>query len=537
MNQTGSRNIELLAIIAGLIFSYSLFFYAGSNPHLQLKEIPFTNKEQLNSHILSSGFYEDDQLIIKKAHEKYAVIINENYPGRLKLISPQSVISDAASQSDLDLMFISTSPIWRPPLMVFQNGVSVRVFDKENRKAYHRTYFNFKKEGILPVMAITVDDQELFDPVTGILVQGIRPEKIKLRDKWWDYPGNYQQRGSESEVPCYFEFFDAAGKLNFSAFAGFRIQGNATRAFPQKSIRLSAGKKYGNKSFEYPFFGNDVKHPSLVLRNGGNDWGRTFFSDALMQFLVSDLDLCTQKSQPVIAYLNGEYWGLYYLRERIDETYLAQKFKVPKKKILLVETDELKNGNEEEFGYFKDLLSKAEKADPASGFQMLELEMDMDNFMHYLITEIYFANLDWPFNNTKLYKLPEKKWKWIVYDLDYGYGYTGMPGAANTDLFAVLKKNRNMIGRIYNICMKNSAFRKQFAQRFKSVMKNQLNEKRQMIYIDKFASEIENEIPLQTLRWRKPASKNEWQQHVNVLRDFASARKQVIELQLKKYFQ
>ena len=61
------------------------------------------------------------------------------------------------------------------------------------------------------------------------------------------------------------------------------------------------------------------------MRSSGQDSKHTGFRDVLVNSLVQDLDVDKQSYQPVVVYVNGEYWGLYHLREKINEEFLARK--------------------------------------------------------------------------------------------------------------------------------------------------------------------------------------------------------------------
>src|SRR5699024_1545438 len=127
------------------------------------------------------------------------------------------------------------------------------------------------------------------------------------------------------------------GKLELSQNAGLRIHGGTSRGASQKSLRLYAKSEYDNEdSFNYEFF-NDLKTKNsnqnmtsfkrLLLRNSGNDRTQTMFNDGLIQNLISTLNTVdTQAYQPSIVFINGEYYGIQNIRERMDEYYLADHY-------------------------------------------------------------------------------------------------------------------------------------------------------------------------------------------------------------------
>ncbi|MBK7712060.1 MAG: CotH kinase family protein [Bacteroidales bacterium] len=83
---------------------------------------------------------------------------------------------------------------------------------------------------------------------------------------------------------------------------------------------------YGKGSFQYKVFKDKPikKFEALVLRNAGNDWSGAIMRDGLTSTLVRDMDMDRQAFQPAIIYINGEYWGIQNIREKVNSDYLAK---------------------------------------------------------------------------------------------------------------------------------------------------------------------------------------------------------------------
>ena len=121
---------------------------------------------------------------------------------------------------------------------------------------------------------------------------------------------------SRKEFACHVEIYETNGQKVQEGGAGFRIFGGYSRVFPQKSIVLVARKKYGKKFFKHKIFNqyDRKKFKYLVLRNGGSDCLGAHFRDELMTELTTGWDIEKQAYRPASLYLNGQYWGLYYIR-------------------------------------------------------------------------------------------------------------------------------------------------------------------------------------------------------------------------------
>lgn len=73
------------------------------------------------------------------------------------------------------------------------------------------------------------------------------------------------------------------------------------------------------------------------MRNSGNDFQYTHMRDALMQMLVKDLDIDYLEYRPATTFINGQYWGIYNIRERISEHYIANRHGVDPDNIDMLE--------------------------------------------------------------------------------------------------------------------------------------------------------------------------------------------------------
>ena len=213
-------------------------------------------------------------------------------------------------------------------------AVAIRDDGSRSNVVTH-SYFvdpDIKSRYTLPVISVVTDYDNLFDPSTGIY-----------------YGSNAEKSGKEWERPAHIEFFEPGGKLGFSQNIGLRIHGNYTRKFPQKSFRLYADGDNGDLGeFSYEIFpgltkkGNGKKMKTferLILRQSGNDWSSAYMRDEMMQSLVSHLNILdTQAVRPAVLFLNGEYWGVYYIRERFDKEYLSEHYNLDDDRIAIIET-------------------------------------------------------------------------------------------------------------------------------------------------------------------------------------------------------
>jgi len=186
----------------------------------------------------------------------------------------------------------------------------------------------------LPVISLISDPENLWDDYTGIYVDGLNGITGYCNSD----PKNYNR---DWERPVTFEYFDREHLLAVHIDAGMKIFGGCSRAQALKSLNIKTDKIYGSNSFSYAFFREkpemeDIR--KIVLRNSGNDFGSTMMRDPMMQALVKeDLGIEGQAYEPAVIYINGAYWGIGNIREKIDGSYIESNYGIPEEEIDMVE--------------------------------------------------------------------------------------------------------------------------------------------------------------------------------------------------------
>lgn len=249
------------------------------------------------------------------------------------------------------------------------------------------------------VFSLVTDPDNLFSSETGIYVRGALYDDameagLIYNGLPWTYLTeytNYYLEGAEAERPVYIQFFDASQEETLAQDCGIRIRGNESRHFPQKSFSLYARSRYGSSSFSPVFFDTGISYPNLIL-NSGRQLKKIFFFS-----LVEDRDTAIQQYTPCQVFLNGEYWGMYYLMEKYSSEYLAGHYDVaPDNTLLVKDTRYVENGSPQDIARYKELrtfLAEQNLADP-DVYQELLTKMDMQSFIDWMCTNIYIANTD-----------------------------------------------------------------------------------------------------------------------------------------------
>lgn len=309
------------------------------------------------------------------------------------------------------------------------------------------------------VFCITVEPQFLWDYDTGIFTPGrIQDEYLAANPDAkidWSTPGNYSMRGKKSERAMYFEVFSPDGTCVISQNAGMRTYGGASRTQTQKSVKLFARKSYdeNNKNFKYSFFPDLInvegdiedKFDKLVVRNCGNDLGFAFIRDELNQRLGKLAGFPdTEAVTPCCMYINGKYYGFYWLHENYCNKYFKTHYGDYTGEFYIVEGTEVEKVGDEEteeaeqkaiddYNTIYEKYSQADLLDEKT-YQELCSVIDIENYLSYYAINLYIDNTDWPHNNYKAYRYYasddvytegtafDGKWRYLLHDMDYSMG-------------------------------------------------------------------------------------------------------------------
>ncbi len=397
----------------------------------------------------------------------------------------------------------------------------------------------------LPVLSLNTDEDTLFDHFHGIYNAGIDFEEWRASSGGGangSSPANYQRRGSNAEHPVHLEIFDPVQGRAFSQNLGYRISGGWSRAHPQKSIRLYAKNDYDSDNWvHYPLIPGLTDHNGaplesfrrFVLRNSGNDYGQTRFRDAFIQRLSAPLGFDTQGWQPVIHFINGEYWGHINIRERIDRFYIGTRHGIDPDHIAILTNDaQISDGRVSDREHFLALRSYIQNNSMTNPTHYAEVgtRMDIRNFLLYNVAQIYANNQDWPHNNTECWRSREPgasptsdgRWRWIMYDTDFGFGHVGDHNA-NTLNHALNGSDwsRIMLVRLLN----NQGFRNTFINAFADHMATTFRPARATELAHEMRGILAPYMAEHRQRWRDSGGESH---HTNAIVSFAQNRPAVM---------
>ncbi|MCR4889378.1 MAG: CotH kinase family protein [Ruminococcus sp.] len=430
---------------------------------------------------------------------------------------------------------------------VDQSGVSSEVVTK--------TYFVGKTASgyykDMKVVSLVTDPDNLFDYEKGIYVTGKiydekngkttnpqqpgqpgQPEQPGNPGGWnipgfgdwggggwggWDFvdPGkaeaNYTQKGKEWERPANFEMFEN-GESVVKQNVGIRIKGAYSRSAVQKSFTVYARKDYGSPVLKYDFFEGTARKASnnkkvkefenIVIRNGGNDVGNFYFRDTVNQQLIADRDMSVQGMSECILFIDGEFWGIYQLTEKVNDDYINTHYGIKKSDVAIVKNDELEEGSEQDLQDWQNLIKGV--ANGSISYEQFAEKVDMQSYMDYFAAQIYWCNSDWPQNNTAVWRsnavdetnpYSDGKWRMFLFDTESGQGlYGSQNNAANADCFQRIRMNSDDFSKSFIKLLSNEKFSKEFARTFMDIANYNFDTTKTTALADKYKTNYEQQI-------------------------------------------
>ncbi|MBR6689841.1 MAG: CotH kinase family protein [Bacilli bacterium] len=340
---------------------------------------------------------------------------------------------------------------------------------------------------------------------------------------------------TELEVSAHAELYED-GK-SFSIPCGFKLFGGSTRGLPKKSFALKFKKKYGEANLNYQVFENRdySKFNSLILRSGSQDQESAFFRDILMTSLVDGkTNLKVQAYKSVILYINGNYWGVYNIREQVDDDFIANNFNVSKEGSNIVRIDnDITTGDGKKYFDLINYLSTHDMSKD-SNYEYVKSQINIESYVDFWIAENWVTNND--IVNTRFYYHPDiddGKINMIFYDLDFAmwnhylnyFNFSVQPEGMSRLQVSTLMMRKLIV---------NEEFKKTFLNRLSYQLENVWGEERVLERIDEIYNDLKPEMERNQKRWGM--TYQTWEDNVETLRKYTRLREDYIKKQTKSFF-
>ncbi|MFT4660627.1 MAG: hypothetical protein ACI8XB_000895 [Patiriisocius sp.] len=405
--------------------------------------------------------------------------------------------------------------------------ISARAFSNDNllpSAIVDRTYIFGQDNHDLPVFSIKTDSINLWGFNEGIYVSGPNPDN------------NYPFYGSNFWEPwskyARIEYFNGDKVKLAEEHLDLEIHGGWSRAEPQKSFRLDFKSSYTGR-LEVPLFSQKPEitdFNNLNLRNGGQHLDSDKIQDGLISRMVNQTHIDNMAFQSCIVYLNGVYWGVYGIREKIDEHYVESNHGFPSNEVDLLNPNGVLAGTDEHIieSY---LAIIAEPATSDEFYGLADSRFDLKNYMDYFIVETFIQNTDWMgiawgLNNIKMWhpQTDNGKWRYVLYDTDGGMSSFG--SSVNENYLAQARNPSvpSFHSEILDKFLDNEKIKCEFSSRYADLMNTIFQVDSVQAHIDDIVDDMAGAMPNHISRWGVPNSVFEWEFWTNTKSEFVEDR-------------
>jgi hypothetical protein len=362
--------------------------------------------------------------------------------------------------------------------------------------------FLFSEDFELPIVLLTIDSADLYG-TSGLFV-------------------NYNWE-TDWKKPCVVEYFDKNGIKQFESRSSVKPDGGAggSRTYPQHSVTIEpANSIFGEgEPIHYPIIPRKPyiqDYYALYLRNGSMYWNHYPQKDATFARMMDKTNVNSQAYTPAVVFLNGQYFGIYELREKANEGYFENNYGNHLDSLDLLsisyfygQTLRTVKGSDSSFYSMKNLITSSNPLS-TSYFVDCHKKLDLYNFSDYIIGENWFANTDWIFNNMKMARTRtyDNKWRFFLQDLEYGLGY-GTDYTHNMfDWFEASSLQPNPFWDIYAALIQNPEFKNYFVNRFADLMNTAFQADHYMPIVNSMYSELLPDLPRHLQLWNNASMQN-----------------------------
>jgi uncharacterized repeat protein (TIGR02543 family) len=553
-NSNQSVSISHSDASAGIIYTLD-----GSNP--MISTIGGVNYNYKNSYPNQTGAASFGPMLTKQIRT-YNYTVPLSLTNRSKNPPAANDISTISSTTDVTASYLPTSENVSMGNVVRAVATKTNWISSDVATENYFIFPNGASKFTLPVMSINTHTPDFVGYENGIHVPGKDYDNLRMTNgsgttTWQLNDGNFTREGSVSERRANMAFIKN-GTSVLNQDIGIRIQGDATRFLPVKTIRMYPRSEYsGSSTFNYQFYPNDntAVFRRMFMRNSSQDYNNTLLRDGLIQTSVNHLNFSTQKYTPIITFINGEYYGLTDLRERIDAKYIEEKYGVAEDEVDIINLNgrrgpEAKDGD---LNHYNALMNYTNTNNLAtqSNFDYVTTQIDPESIIDYYITGVFYNSVDWPYNNNTFWRKKttytpaapygqDGRYRWTLYGTEIAAGFpTTFPVSPSASL--------NMIDGLFNTgsqtgdialqysasgtrfirkMIENTGFKNQFITRFADLLNTAFLPTRLNAKLDSMKTLLQPEIPEYATRWNvmgNTSAATTWNSNVAVITNYINA--------------
>ena len=348
-----------------------------------------------------------------------------------------------------------------------------------------------------------------------------------------------------------FELFEENGAFIDEGQGNFNKHGNDSWAYPQRGFDFIMRDEFGyNGDLEHVIFPQKTRDnfQRVILKPAASDnypfENGAHIRDAFIHELSikAGMKLDERTWRPCVLYLNGQYWGVYEIREKADDSdYTDFYYNQNKYNLYYLKTW---GGTWQDYGApnalpnwnsLKNYIATNSMANPTN-FAYVDSLLNWKSLCDYFMFNSYVVNQDWLNWNTAWWRGldqngDKKKWRYALWDMDATFGhyinYTGIPDpSANADPCNV-ENLPNPGGQghteiLEKLILENPVVEQYYITRYIDLVNTYFSCDTMIMLLDSMVNEIGPEMTAHCTKWG--GTYNGWQTKVQTLRNFINAR-------------
>lgn len=335
-----------------------------------------------------------------------------------------------------------------------------------------------------------------------------------VSDDAGEFDSMYSNGRKGLELPGSLALYEEEGGFNIPC--GIKMHGETSLILPKKNMSVRFRGAYGQERLDYDAFGGGVTEFTHLALRAGQDYYSAIIRNELCEnlCLASTDSVVAQRSKYCVLYVNGEYYGIYALLEKVNEQLYASNAGVSRDSVTVIESEVPFDSD-----LFQDVFRFCFENDMSlsENYEHFCSLMDVDSLIDWLILEGYCANADLTYGNLRYCRSTENdgKWRLMFYDLDS----TLLDREQNFyNLLSYYGLQTRQVSRLIAPLLKNEVFVDRLLTRAGELLNSTLTDEKVLAEIERLAAQIEPEVARDYARFGMSLEK--WLWNIDYLKDF-----------------
>jgi hypothetical protein len=349
---------------------------------------------------------------------------------------------------------------------------------------------------------------------TNLKIANLILDQVEFEEMYTNY-------NEDIEIEGLFNLYKNGVTLIENKVVELEVKGIGSAAFKLKSLGVKFLDSYNNEDRklidpEILSFHSLDKIKAFRFRNSGSDVENSMLKDISYTKLAIEagLNLDLTYAEQTVVFINNKYLGVMNLRTEANTNGVSRLYGVSNSAITLAKVIEggIVEKKDGDFDRIDNFITAIENWE----YDYVSNEIDVDNFIDYMIFESYIGNRDWPKNNVRFFAVNDGLFRFILFDLD-------LVATQNIDESPISFINNpinNPITDLFNIMYENEEFKQTYDNRFQYLMNSTLlSSSRFNTIVTEYKTNIEDIMPTQINKYSYPETLAEWYLNLEYLKN------------------